>query len=116
MARPAKVKTEMPKRRLPPATTPEGRENQIISLAYDLIERRLLEGTASSAETTAIIRLGTERARLEKAKLEQEVKLAAAKTEAIESNKKIEEAMENAINAIRSYQGQEEEYDEEEIF
>jgi hypothetical protein len=37
-----------PKRRRAPATTPEARENQLISLAVDLAERQLLEGTASS--------------------------------------------------------------------
>lgn len=35
-----------------PALSPEARENQMISLAMDLVEKRLREGTASSAETT----------------------------------------------------------------
>nr|DAV12356.1 MAG TPA: hypothetical protein [Caudoviricetes sp.] len=97
------------KRTRAPATTPEGRENQLISLAYDLIEQRLVDGTATSAETTAILRLGTAKARLEKEKLEQEVKLAAAKTEAIESSKRSEELMDKVIQAMKRYQGVEHE-------
>ena len=33
-----------------PATTPEARENQLIALAYDLVEQRLLDGTATSQD------------------------------------------------------------------
>lgn len=102
---------------LPPATTDEGRENRLISLAYDLVEQRLIDGTATSSETTAVLRLGTAKARLEKEKLEQEVKLAAAKTNAIESTKRVEELMEQAIKAFQSYSGTgSEEYEDEEIF
>lgn len=103
--------TKAAKRTRAPATTPEGRENQLISLAYDLIEQRLIDGTATSAETTAILRLGTVKARLEKEKLEQEVKLAAAKTEAIESSKRSEELMDRVIQAMKRYQGAENEED-----
>lgn len=99
------------KRTRAPATTPEGRENQLISLAYDLVEQRLIDGTATSAETTAILRLGTVKARLEKEKLEQEVKLTAAKTEAIESSKRSEELMDRVIQAMKRYQGVENEED-----
>lgn len=114
MARPKKMDTTMPKRIIPPATTDEGRESRLISLAYDLVEQRLMDGTATSSETTAVLRLGTAKARLEKEKLEQEVRLAAAKTEAITTAKKVEELMQEAITAFRSYSGDEE--DEEEIF
>ena len=39
-------------RRMRPALTPEARENQLISLAVDLAERQLREGTASSQVIT----------------------------------------------------------------
>lgn len=42
-----------------PALTPEARENQMISLAMDLVEKRIREGTASSAETTHFLKLAT---------------------------------------------------------
>ena len=117
MGRPKKSDKLSQKPSIPPALTDEGRESRLISLAYDLIEQRLLDGTATSSETTAILRLGTAKARLEKEKLEQEVRLAAAKTEAIESSKRVEELMTEAINAFKTYSGadEDEEY-EEEIF
>ena len=106
-----RTSTNTVKRTRAPATTPEGRENQLISLAYDLVEQRLIDGTATSAETTAILRLGTVKARLEKEKLEQEVKLAVARTEAIESSKRSEELMDRVIQALKRYQGVENEED-----
>ena len=47
-----------------PAKTPEGRENQLISLAVNLAEKQLQEGTASSQVITHFLKLGTERERL----------------------------------------------------
>ena len=55
-----------------PALTPEARENQMISLAMDLVEKRIREGTASSAETTHFLKLATSKTMLEKQKLEEE--------------------------------------------
>lgn len=36
------------RKKMRPALTPEARENQMISLAVDLAEKQLMEGTASS--------------------------------------------------------------------
>ena len=48
MAKPIKSSgSQAGKRRA--ALTPEGRENQLIDLAVSLVEKRLLEGTASSS-------------------------------------------------------------------
>lgn len=55
-----------------PTLSPEVRENQMISLAMDLVEKRLREGTASSAETTHFLKLATVKSELEKKKLEAE--------------------------------------------
>lgn len=93
-----------PKRRH--ASTPEGRENQMISLAMDLVEERLRNGTATSQETTHFLKLGSTKARLEREKLEQENKLMQAKTEALESQKRVEELYANALSAMRTYSGQ----------
>ena len=49
-----------------PTLSPEVRENQMISLAMDLVEKRLREGTASSAETTHFLKLATVKSELEK--------------------------------------------------
>lgn len=95
--------SEKPKMR--PALTPEARENQLIALAVDLVEERLRNGTASSQETTHYLKLGSPKARLEKEKLEREVELLRAKTEALESAKHIEQLYTEAITAMRRYSG-----------
>ena len=88
-----------------PALTPESRENQLISLAIDLAEKQLLEGTASSQVITHYLKLGSTKERLEKEKLEKENELLRAKTEALQSAKQIEELYAEAIRAMRSYSG-----------
>ena len=92
-------------RRGPPAKTPEARENQMISLAMDLVEKRLREGTASSQETTHFLKLGSTTARLEKNILEKQKDLITAKTEAIQSGKRIEELYTDALQAMSRYSG-----------
>lgn len=89
-----------------PALTPEVRENQMIALAVDLAEKQLLEGTASSQVITHFLKLATSRERLEREKLEKENELLRAKTEAIESAKRVEELYSDALRAMRSYRGE----------
>ena len=69
-----------PRRPMRPALTPEARENQLISLAIDLVEQRLLDGTASSQETTHFLKLATSKAKLERERFELENELIKAKT------------------------------------
>ena len=102
----AKAKATGTVRKIRPALTPEARENQLISLATDLVEQRLLDGTASSQETTHFLKLGSTKNRLELAKLEEENKLLRAKTEALQSQKRVEELYTNALNSMRRYSGQ----------
>lgn len=92
-----------PKRR--PAISIESRENQMISMAIDLAERQLLEGTASSQVITHFLKLGTTKAQLEKAKLEYDTMLVKAKTDSIQSQQRQEELFENAIKAMKDYTG-----------
>ncbi|WP_347256082.1 hypothetical protein [Anaerostipes sp. PC18] len=96
--------TSKSKRR--PALSPEARENQLISLAYDLAEERLSDKTASSQEVTHFLKLGSSKAQLEKEKLKQENALLAAKTESLESAKRVEELYDKALKAMKSYSGQ----------
>ena len=88
-----------------PGRTPEARENQLISLAYDLVEERLRNGTATSAETVAILRLGTQKERLERELNQKKIALMEAKTEALQSAKRVEELYGAAIEAMRRYSG-----------
>ena len=92
-------------KKLRPALTPEARENQLIALAVDRAEQQLLDGTASSQVITHFLKLATTKAQLEKEKLEKENKLLTAKTEAIESGKRVEEIYERALKAMQSYSG-----------
>lgn len=91
-----------------PALTPEARENQLISLAVDLAEKQLQEGTASSQVITHYLKLGSTKERIEKEILEKQKELISAKTEALKSAKRVEELYANAIQAMRSYSGQNE--------
>jgi hypothetical protein len=92
-------------RRGRPALTPEARENQMISLAVDLAEQQLRDGSASSQVITHFLKLGTTRAELEKEKLKKENQLMEAKTKAIESAEEMKKIAEDAIKAMRNYQG-----------
>lgn len=104
----AKVKTESTPRKRRPAITPEARENQMISLAVDLAEKQLLEGTASSQVITHYLKLGSTKERIEKEILEKQKDLITAKTEALQSAKRIEGLYDEAIKAMRRYSGHEE--------
>lgn len=98
-------------RRIRPALTPEARENQMISLAVDLAERQLQEGTASSQVITHYLKLGSTKERIEKEILEKQKELISAKTEALQSAKRIEELYADAINAMKRYSGQDDQGD-----
>ena len=88
-----------------PALTPEARENQLIAEAIDLAERQMLEGTASSAVICHYLKLGSTKAKLENEKLQEENKLLRAKTEALESQKNVEQLYKDAIAAMSEYRG-----------
>lgn len=93
--------------RRPPAKTPEGRERQLISAAVDLAEKQLRDGTASAQVITHYLKLGSSREQLEQERLAKENVLLDAKAEAIASAKRVEELYAEALNAMRSYAGQE---------
>lgn len=101
-------------RKLPPARTPEARERQCESLAFDLAEEQLLNGTASSQVITHFLKLSQERVKLEV--LKEQKKLYEAKTEALQSTKRTEELFEEAMKAMRSYRGEEDASDDDEDY
>lgn len=88
-----------------PARSDEQRELQCIALAYDLVEQRLRDGTATSQETTHFLKLGSSREKLEQLEKTKDIELKSAKTEAIQSSQKSEALFENAIKAMRKYSG-----------
>ena len=100
-----KEKNSKCERKIRPALTPEARENQLISLAVDLAEKQLLEGTASSQVITHYLKLGTTKEKLEREILEKQKALIEAKTENLQSAKRIEELYKNALDAMKNYSG-----------
>ena len=88
-----------------PAINPEARENQLISLATDLAEKQLREGTDSSQVITHYLKLGSTKERIEKEILEKQKELISAKTEALQSAKRVEELYADAIKAFHRYSG-----------
>ena len=93
-------------RKMRPALTPEARESQLVSLAVDLAEKQLMEGTASSQVITHYLKLGSTKERIEKEILEEQKKLIEAKTQSLQSVQRIEELYTNALDAMRNYSGQ----------
>lgn len=89
-----------------PATTPEAREQQLTSLAYDEAERLMRAGEASSQVLTHFLKVGSVREQKELRRIELEAELASKKMEMMESARRVEELYEDAIRAMRSYGGE----------
>jgi hypothetical protein len=93
-----------------PLLSPSGQIDDLGPLAVDLIRKRLREGTASSQETTQILKLvaSKEKERLEKELLEAQIELAKMKTQAISTADEIKEMYKNAMDAFSMYRGSDE--------
>ena len=105
------VEEERPKLR--PSETEVGRENQLIALAYDEVERRLRNGTASSQETVHFLKLGSSKAKLEIERLKKENEVLSAKADSLRSEQHSRELFEEAMKAFGIYTGQASEEDNE---
>src|SRR5574344_740834 len=92
--------TSKKRKRIRPALTPEAREDQLIALATNLAEKQLLEGTASSQVITHYLKMGSTKERLEREIMKEQ-------TEALKSEKRVEELYAQALDAMRKYSGQE---------
>ena len=109
----AKVSQDGTHRRRPPAKTLEEREEQLMAAAVNLAEEQILNKTASAQVLVHFLKLATTRERLEKEKLVKENELLKAKTQAIESAEDIKELYTNAINAMKRYNGDTEDEEED---
>lgn len=105
MAKVKSVNNETKNKKMKPALTPEARENQMIFLATELAEQQLRDGTASSQVITHFLKLGSTKEKLEHEILQEQKKLITAKTETLESAKRVEELYADAIAAMRQYSG-----------
>lgn len=88
-----------------PALSPEARVSQLAAAAYDLAEQQLRDGTASAQVISYFLRKGSEEDKLKIEKLQEENRLLRAKTKAIDNEGEYKKLVEDAINAIRGYQG-----------
>ena len=100
-----------------PARTPDERENQLIDAAVSLAEQQLRNGEASAQVITHFLKLGSSREKLEQTRIKHENALLVTKREVMESEKRTEELVANALEAMRAYTGntpdnQEPQYDE----
>lgn len=105
MAKGKAVNSSESSKKMRPALTPEARENQLVSLAVDLAEKQLMDGSASSQVITHYLKLGSTKEKIEKEILEKQKELIEAKTQNLQSAKRIEELYSNALNAMRDYSG-----------
>lgn len=94
-----------PARLGPPATTPEDREKQLVSLAVDLAEKQIRDGTATSQVITHFLKLATTRERIEQEILEKQKELLVEKTNALKAAQRVDELYENALLAMKAYTG-----------
>lgn len=102
----SKVAGNYPERsRRPPGTTPEARETQLIAAAVDLAEQQIRDGTATSQVITHYLKLGSSRERLEQEQLQKNNDLLAAKVKQIGQLEDHIRITEDALRAMRTYQG-----------
>jgi len=94
---------EKRKRGVKPASTPEAREQQLVSLAVNLAEKQLLEGTASAAVITHYLKIASTRETIEREILEKQAKLIEAKAQNISKDRESEELAKAAIDAMKNY-------------
>lgn len=108
-------KTDAKPRKRRPAATPEAREKQLVSLAVDLAEKQLREGTASNQVIIHYLKLGTERERLEREMLEKKTQLVGAQAQAVQSAQRVESLYSDALAAMKRYSGQADHDEDSEI-
>lgn len=86
-----------------PASDPEARERQLVSLAVDLAEKQLIDGTASAAVMTHYLKIASKRETLEREILEKQSALIEAKSSAIVKGKDDENIAKEALQAMKEY-------------
>ena len=101
--------------RIRPALNVENREMQLGSLAVDLAEKQLREGTASSQIITYYLKAVSQREQLELERLRSENEMLRAKAKAIASAEDQKILLEKALKAFTEYSGEasdDDDYDE----
>lgn len=99
-----------------PALTDEAEELELVSLARQLSAQRLRSGQASAQEIVYWLKAGSSEKKIEKDILEEQKKLIKAKTKAIADSESTAKLYSDAIEAMKSYQGNGEENGDDESF
>ncbi len=98
--------SETPRKRGRPATTPEEREKQLQNKAFDLAEKQLDAGTASSQVISMLLKGGGVREQMELEKIQTENRLLRARIDSLEAAARMEANIELALKAFMSYTGE----------
>lgn len=101
------------RRKKTPSRTPEGRMNQLINLAVNLAEDKLIDGTASSQIISLLLGLATTKAELELEKMKSDLRLADAKIESMQVQQKSSELYEEVVEMFKKYNGVQDEEDDD---
>lgn len=92
-------------RRRSRARTLEAREQELTNHAYDLAERQILEGTASSQVVTHFLKMGSTRELIEQERLRGQIEVDRVKARQLEAQERMESLVAEAFDAFRSYSG-----------
>lgn len=90
----------------PPESVEEA-EKTCISMAYNLVMQRLMDGTATSQETTHFLKLATQKEKNENELARARIEKEKAQMESIRKTDHDNDLYERALNAFRGYSGQE---------
>lgn len=83
------------------ATYAEAREQELVSMAYDAVEKRIKEGKASAQELVYFLKIGSARERLDTESVEREMQLKQAKIDNLKSAESKEKLYSDAIAAMQ---------------
>lgn len=83
--------------------TVDGREQQLISLAVNLAEQQLRDGTASPSIINHYLKMASTRESIEREMLKKQSKLIDAKVQSIVEGKEQEQLAKAAIEAMKNY-------------
>jgi hypothetical protein len=97
------VKKKTEDKGMRPATTPEAREQQLVSLAVNLAEKQLRDGTASPSVINHFLKIASTRETIEREILEKQSKLIEAKAQTINKDREAEDLAKAAIEAMKNY-------------
>lgn len=104
------------KPRVRPATTPEAREQQLGSFAYDLAERQLLDGSASAQVITYFLKSNSVREKLELERLRKENLLTEAKIASAGQADRMEGLLTDAMQAFTQYKGGSDDDEDDDLY